>query len=157
VSQNPEPLRGANAPTNSTAQRKCYMATLTIPVSLCIYDDVSLTVYPVKTGYTPEISYKELNNAYIAGIRNKKGKIIGSGIFISSISNPKSDDLRDAAAGIFRSHKVTENIMRKAVSIPVGKLNINLEHGTIENAFSENELNMVYADFYMKNSISGNA
>jgi len=103
------------------------------------------------------MSYKELNNAYIAGIRNKKGKIIGSGIFISSISNPKSDDLRDAAAGIFRTHKVTENLMRKAVSIPVGKLNINLKYGTIENAFSESELNMVYADFYMKNSISGNA
>ncbi|MFZ5262632.1 hypothetical protein ACOY7H_06515, partial [Enterobacter roggenkampii] len=69
----------------------------------------------------------------------------------------QSDDLRDAAAGIFRSHKVTENLMRKAASIPVGKLNINLEYGTIENAFSESELNMVYADFYMKNSISGNA
>nr|WDS96445.1 hypothetical protein VW1_00017 [Enterobacter sp.] len=133
------------------------MATLTIPVSLCIYDDISLTVYPVKTGYNPEKTYNELNNAYIAGVRNNRGKIIGAGIFISSISNPKSDDLRDAAAGIFKNHKVTESLMRQAVSIPVGKLNVNLEHGTIEDAFSEGELNMVYADFYMKNSISGNA
>jgi hypothetical protein len=44
-----EPLHSPEkCTTNSTAQRKCYMATLTIPVSLCIYDDVSLTVYPVE-------------------------------------------------------------------------------------------------------------
>lgn len=132
------------------------MDNLTIPVSLCIYDDVSITVYPVDTGYDTELTYNELQNAYIVGIRNKKKKIIGAGIMISTIPNP-NESLRDAAAGIFRNHKVTTSLMRKADSLPAGKLRINLDNGTLKDAFSEHELNVLYTDFYMKNSISGNA
>ncbi|WP_455865697.1 negative control protein of sporulation [Pantoea agglomerans] len=132
------------------------MDNLTIPVSLCIYDDVSITVYPVETGYDTELTYNDLKNAYIIGIRNKKKKIIGAGVVISTIPFP-NELLMDAAACIFRKHKVTASLMRKADSLPAGKLRINLDNGTLKDAFSEHELNVLYTDFYMKNSISGNA
>lgn len=132
------------------------MKNLTVPVSLCIYDDVSITVYPVETGFDSELTYRDFKNAYIVGIRNKKKKIIGAGIMISTIESA-NELLMDAASGIFRQHKVTAALMRKADTLPSAKLKFHLEHGTLKEAFSEYELNIIYAEFYMKNSISGNA
>ncbi|UWS33070.1 MULTISPECIES: negative control protein of sporulation [Erwinia] len=132
------------------------MDTLSIPLSLCIYDDVSITVYPVETGHNPTQTYKDLKNAYIVGIRNSKRKILAAGVILSSIDNT-CEQLAEAAAGIFAAHKVTAHLLTDAVSLPASKLQLHLDKGSIEEALSESELNMLYADFYVNHSVAGNA
>lgn len=130
---------------------------LNIPISLCVYTGPTQTKYDVKTGIKAEEAYNALKTAYIVGIRNKSQKILAAGIFISSIEDKKDPKLADVAYEIFKAHKPTKKLVKDIYSLPIARLKINLANGTIQEAFSDLETDMLFADFYMNNSIDGKA
>ncbi|PHM39167.1 hypothetical protein Xmau_03073 [Xenorhabdus mauleonii] len=130
---------------------------LNIPISLCIYTDVTQTKYDIDTGFKADETYNVLKTAYIVGIRNKKKKIIAAGIFISNIEDKSEPKLADVAINMFENHEPTKKLVKEIHSMPISRLRINLKNGTIQDAFSEREIDMLYTDFYMSNSINGTA
>lgn len=126
-----------------------------IPLSLCVYSNPTQTKYDIDTGFNAEQEYKNLKSAYIVGIRDKSGKIMAASVFLSDIDDKKDAKLADVSAEIFKQHKPTKHLVPKIHTMPISKLKFNLTNGTIKDAFSENEIDMLYTDFYMKNSIDG--
>lgn len=130
---------------------------LNIPISLCIYSGPTQTKYDVQTDIKVEDAYNSLKTAYIVGIRNKSQKILAAGIFISSIEDRKDPKLADVAYEIFKAHQPTKKLVKDIFSLPIARLKINLENGTIQEAFSDLETDKLFTDFYMNNSIDGKA
>ncbi|EKU4727108.1 MULTISPECIES: negative control protein of sporulation [Citrobacter] len=130
---------------------------LNVTISLCIYNGITQTKYDVNSGFNKEETYKALKTAYIAGIRNKEQRIIAAGIFISSIEDKKDPRLANVAAAIFKSHQPTKTLADDIYSLPISKIKINLENGTLQEAFSDIETDILFTDFYMNNSIDGRA
>ncbi|PKC45532.1 hypothetical protein [Pantoea ananatis] len=130
---------------------------INIPISVCVYSGPTQTTYDVKTEFKTTDVYKALKTAYIAGIRNNEKKIVAACIFISSIEDKTDPQLSDVAYAIFNSHTPTKVFVGDIYSIPLSRLKVNLDNGTIEEAFSETEIEMLYSDFYFKNSTEGNA
>ncbi|WP_261641002.1 negative control protein of sporulation [Erwinia mallotivora] len=130
---------------------------ITVAVSVCLFDDISLTSYPIESEIKAHVIFPILGSAYIAAISNKKKKIIAACIFISTIRNPKDPEISSQAKKILASHTPTSELVKKAKSVLVSRLNINEKNGTLEEAFSQNELDKIYTEFYMKHSINGNA
>ncbi|MGG6136140.1 hypothetical protein ACQV2E_09750 [Pantoea allii] len=90
-------------------------------------------------------------------MRNNEKKIVAACIFISSIEDKTDPQLSDVAYAIFNSHNPTKVFVGDIYSIPLSRLKVNLDNGTVEEAFSETEIEMLYSDFYFKNSTEGNA
>ncbi|MDN0089385.1 negative control protein of sporulation [Yersinia nurmii] len=130
---------------------------LTIPLSLCVYNDMAITVYPVETGLDTDIAHTKLKNVYIVGIRNKNKKIVCSAIFLSSIENNKDGKLAEVVMEILKQHSPTEKLIKDIDSMPTGKIMWDMKDGSIVDVLSESELNKLYFDFYLKHSVSGNA
>ncbi|WFQ80603.1 negative control protein of sporulation [Xenorhabdus sp. SF857] len=130
---------------------------LNIPIALCIYTDTTQTRYDVDTGFKANEAYEILKTAYIVGMRNKKKKLIAAGIFISSIEDKTDPKLSDVALMMFEKHKPTEKIIKEMRSMPISRLRFNLANGTVQQAFSEREIDILFTEFYMKNSIGGTA
>lgn len=130
---------------------------LHIGVSVCVYSGEIQTKYDINTGIKPDAAYDALKTAYIAGIRDKKGRLLAAGIFISSLDNKKDPRLAEVAHEMFSSHKPTKDLVKKLYSIPLSRLRINLENGTVQQAFSDFETDLLYADFYLNHSIDGHA
>lgn len=130
---------------------------LTIPLSLCVHNDIGITVYPVKTDIDTDIAHSKLKNVYIVGIKNKNKKIVCSAIFLSSIENNKDGKLAEVVIEILKRHKSTEELVKDIDSMPTGKIMWDMKNGSITDILSESELNKLYLDFYFKHSVSGNA
>lgn len=130
---------------------------LTIPLSLCVHNDIGITVYPVKTDFDTDIAHSKLKNVYIVGIKNKDKKIVCSAIFLSSIENNKDGKLAEVVIEILKQHKSTEELVKDISSMPTGKIMWDMKNGSINNVLSESEINKLYLDFYFKHSVSGNA
>lgn len=130
---------------------------LTIPLSLCVHNDIGITVYPVKTDFDTDIAHSKLKNVYIVGIKNKDKKIVCSAIFLSSIENNKDGKLAEVVIEILKQHKSTEELVKDISSMPTGKIMWDVKNGSINNVLSESEINKLYLDFYFKHSVSGNA
>lgn len=128
-----------------------------IALSVCLYSGNSQTVYDVKTGIPAENSYNELGTSYIAGIRNKNQKIIAAIVFISSIADKNDPRLADVTYRLFELLTPTKNLVKEIYSLPVSRLKLNLNNGSVEQAFSEDEINMLFTDFFIQNSIEGSA
>lgn len=127
-----------------------------IPIRLCVYSgDAMITTYPIELPFPQDSAYQILKNAYIAGIRNKKGRILASIVFLTETENSGSEEFIENVQKLFSSYEQTKSLVKKAVSAPVSKLRINLENGSISQAFSESELEMLFSEFYFNNSISG--
>ncbi|ENJ7629783.1 negative control protein of sporulation [Salmonella enterica] len=116
-----------------------------------------ITTYPIELPFPQDSAYQILKNAYIAGIRNKKGRILASIVFLTETENSGSEGFIENVQKLFSSYEQTKSLVKKAVSVPVSKLRINLENGSISQAFSESELEMLFSEFYFNNSISGRA
>lgn len=129
---------------------------INVPVSLCVYSGPIQTIYDVKHESTTEDVYNALKTAYIAGIRNKHKEIVAACIFISSIEDKTDPKLSEVVYSIFNSHNPTKVFIEDIYSLLVSRLRINLNNGTVEKAFSESEVKILYADFHLKNSIGGN-
>lgn len=130
---------------------------LTIPLSLCVHNDIGITVYPVKTNFDTDIAHSKLKNVYIVGIKNKDKKIVCSAIFLSSIENNKDGKLAEVVIEILNQHKSTEELVKDINSMPTGKIMWDMKNGSINDVLSESEINKLYLDFYFKHSVSGNA
>ncbi|MDI9095021.1 negative control protein of sporulation [Providencia rettgeri] len=129
--------------------------SINIPLSLCVYNNPTQTRYDIDTGFNAEQGYKNLKSAYIVGIRDISGKILAASVFLSDIDDKKDAKLAGVSAEIFQNHKPTKHLVPKIHSMPISKLKLNLTNGTIKDAFSEREIDMLYDDFYMNNSIDG--
>ncbi|HEK0792136.1 TPA: negative control protein of sporulation [Proteus mirabilis] len=124
-------------------------------MSLCVYSNPTQTKYDIDTGLNAVTEYSKLKSAYIVGIRNINGKILAASVFVSDIDNKNDPKLADVSLEIFKLHSPTKNLVSQIHSMPISKLKFNLEKGSIKDAFSEKEIDVLYADFYMKNSIDG--
>jgi hypothetical protein len=127
-----------------------------IPVSLCVFSGSTQTTYDVNTGIAADSAYHNLQNAYIAGIREKNGKITAACVFVSSLADRTSPRMAEIVYTIFDSHNPTKEFTKHIASLPLSKLNINLKNGSLKQAFSDSELTMLYADFFFKYSVEGN-
>lgn len=130
---------------------------LTIPLSLCVHNDIGITVYPVKTDIDTDIAHSKLKNVYIVGIKNINKKIVCSAIFLSSIENNKDGKLAEVVIEILKQHESTRELVKDIDSMPTGKIMWDMKNGSITDVLSESELNKLYLDFYFKHSVSGNA
>lgn len=128
---------------------------INIPVSLCVYSGDTQTTWEVSTGFNTDEAFDLLRTAYIAGIRNKNKQLTAATLFLSSLEDKNDPRLSEVVFQIFSSHNPTRMLVADIYSIPVGRLKINLENGTLKDAFSEQEINMLYADFYSSNSHGG--
>ena len=126
-----------------------------VAISLCVYINPTQTKYDIDTGLNEVTENSKLKSAYIVGIRNINGKILAASVFVSDIDNKNDPKLADVSLEIFKLHSPTKNIVSQIHSMPISKLKFNLEKGSIKDAFSEKEIDVLYADFYMKNSIDG--
>ncbi|HFZ9217077.1 TPA: hypothetical protein ACIPE5_004952 [Salmonella enterica subsp. diarizonae serovar 61:r:-] len=88
-----------------------------VPVSVCVFDDIAITSYPIKSSYKAHEVYQKLGNFYLASISNEKKKMIAACVFISSIKDSKSRELAIIAKEIFEkkySHKRTTKTSKKS-------------------------------------------
>ncbi|AFI89734.1 MULTISPECIES: hypothetical protein [Pectobacterium] len=128
-----------------------------IPISVCVFDDISITSYPIKIDCNAHEVYPECGNFYLASISNEKKKIIAACVFISSIKDSKSHELASIAKEIFEKNTHTEEQHKQAKKLLVSRLNINDMNGTIVEVLSQNELDIIFTDFYINNSTNGSA
>lgn len=84
-----------------------------IPISVCVFDDISITSYPIKIDCNAHEVYPECGNFYLASISNEKKKIIAACVFISSIKDSKSHELASIAKEIFEKTLTQKNNINK--------------------------------------------
>ncbi|EKF7120915.1 negative control protein of sporulation, partial [Escherichia coli] len=123
-----------------------------IPVRVCVFDDISITSYPIKSNYNAHEAYPDFGNFYLASIINEKKKIIAACVFISSIKDSKSRELAAIAKEIFEKNIHTKEQHKQAKNLLVSRVNINYTNGTIVDAFSQKELDRIFTEFYMNYS-----
>lgn len=130
---------------------------LTIPLSLCVYNDVTITVYPVETNIDAVLAHTKLRNVYIVGIKNKEKKIVCSTMLLSSIDDNKDGKLAEVVIEILKQHKPTKELIKNIDSMPTGKLMWDIKNGSITDVLSEHDRNKLYTEFYLKHSVFSNS
>lgn len=128
-----------------------------IPVRVCVFDDISITSYPIKSNYNAHEAYPEFGYFYLASIINEKKKMTAACVFISSIKDSKSRELGTIAKEIFEKNIHTKEQHKQAKKLLVSRVNINDMNGTIVDAFSQKELDRIFTEFYMNYSTNGSA
>lgn len=128
-----------------------------VPVSVCVFDDIAITSYPIKSSYKAHEVYQKLGNFYLASISNEKKKMIAACVFISSIKDSKSRELAIIAKEIFEKNTHTKEQQKQAKSLLVSRVNINEMNGTIVNAFSQKELDKIFTEFFINYSTNGSS